>query len=548
MKFGPISVADAEGAILAHSVRTDQRVLKKGLVLDSAALSALRDAGIQSIVAARLETDDVPEDDAAAAIGAAALGDNATLTAPFTGRCNIVAASHGIAQIDEARLGQINRLDEALTIATVPRFAVVAPRQLVATVKIIPFAAPRAVVSEAEKIAASGGPLVRVAPFRELTGCLILSRLPGTKESILDNTVKTVRARLRAVDGRLVGEDRVDHDISAIAGAVSRALDGGCDLLFISGASAIVDRRDIVPAAIEASGGMIDHFGMPVDPGNLLLLGHMDRAGERVPVIGLPGCARSPKLNGFDWVLERLAAGLTVTRDDIMAMGAGGLLKEIPSRPQPRTGAEIRHGRDTGGSMAPRIAAIVLAAGRSRRMGPTNKLLAKVDGVAMVRHAVDAACAAGAAPIVVVTGHEADAVRAALAGTDVVYVHNPDYTDGLSGSLRHGVGALNEHCDGAVVCLGDMPRIGADHIRRLIAAFDPIEGRAICVPVHRGKRGNPVLWAARFLTEMTAVAGDVGAKHLIGEHAELVCEVPFDDDAVLLDVDTPDVLAAVRKS
>ena len=310
----------------------------------------------------------------------------------------------------------------------------------------------------------------------------------------------------------------------------------GHGLVMVSGASAIVDRRDVIPAAIERAGGVVEHFGMPVDPGNLMLLG---RVGH-VPVLGLPGCARSPRLNGFDWVLRRLLAGLPVGGREVMSMGAGGLLKEVAGRPLPRAAATEPAPKAV--PRAPAIAALVLAAGQSRRMGGTNKLLAAIDGVAMVKRAVDAALASRAEPVVVVTGHEPERIRRALAGLEVGFAHNPDYAAGLSASLKRGLAALPKGGDGVVVCLGDMPRVSAAQIDRLIAAFDPLEGRAICVPTVRGKRGNPVLWAGRFIPEMLELEGDVGAKHLIGQYPELVCEVAMTGDGPLLDIDTPAAL------
>ena len=140
----------------------------------------------------------------------------------------------------------------------------------------------------------------------------------------------------------------------------------------------------------------------------------------------------------------------------------------------------------------------------------------------------------------------AGAVSAALADLDVQVVHNPDFAQGLSTSLRRGVAAIDDSADAVLVCLGDMPRVRARHVERLLAAFDPVEGRSICVPTHRGKRGNPVLWDRRFLSEMLELRGDVGARHLIGEHEDVVCEVEMDDDGVLLDVDSPAALAALH--
>jgi molybdenum cofactor cytidylyltransferase len=295
----------------------------------------------------------------------------------------------------------------------------------------------------------------------------------------------------------------------------------------------------VVPAAIEAAGGAVDHFGMPVDPGNLMLLGHHGP----VPVVGLPGCARSPKLNGFDWVLQRFLAGLPVKPADVMGMGAGGLLKEISSRPQRREAAET-----ASAPRAPRIDAIILAAGQSRRMGRINKLLAEIDGTPMVVRVVDAVRQSQARNIIVVTGHEAERVRAVLDGREVTFAENTAYADGLSASLTRGLGALAPDADGVLVVLGDMPAVRPSHLDHLIAAFNPIEGRAICVPTTAGKRGNPVLWGAAFFDEMAAVVGDVGARHLIGEHPDEVCEVAIDDDAIFLDIDTPDALTAFGRS
>jgi molybdenum cofactor cytidylyltransferase len=307
------------------------------------------------------------------------------------------------------------------------------------------------------------------------------------------------------------------------------------DLVLIAGASAITDRRDVLPAAIEQAGGIVEHFGMPVDPGNLLLLA---RLHER-PVLGLPGCARSPKLNGFDWVLQRLFAGLDVRQDDIMGMGVGGLLTEIPSRPQPRDRKISARGD--------RIVGVLLAAGQSTRMGRANKLLAEIDGKAMVLHAVDAMLGSKVDQVILVTGHEADQVREALGDRRLTIVHNPDYAEGLSTSLRTALDALPDDAGGFLVGLGDMPRLRSADLDRLIAAFNPLEGRSICVPVVNGKRGNPVLFSTEYVKEMREIEGDVGARHLIGLHAEHVCEIEMDDEASLIDVDTKEALAALSK-
>lgn len=541
MRFGDIPLDEAEGAILAHAFRAGGLAFAKGRRLSAEDVAALRAQGAASVVAAKHEPGDVPEDEAAARLARAVMGDGVEAGAASTGRVNLFAGRPGLLLVDVERLDRLNLIDESLTVATLPPFEPVEPRRMVATVKVIPFAAPEAAVAAAEEV----GRLVRVAPFRRLRAALVQTRLPGTKESVLDKTVGATRDRLEALGCTLDLDLRGPHEAGWIAGALASAREGGADLLLAIGASAITDRRDVLPAGVERAGGTVEHFGMPVDPGNLLLLA---RLGE-TPVLGLPGCARSPKPNGFDWVLRRLVAGLPVTRADLMRMGAGGLLIEIPTRPLPRASAapapSPAPGPDPGPARAPKVAALVLAAGRSSRMG-ANKLLAPVEGRPMLRHAVEAALASRADSVLVVTGHEREAVEAALSGLPVTLVHSPSHAEGLSASLKAGIAALPPDIDAAVVCLGDMPRVGAAVIDRLIDAYAPAEGRAVCVPTHAGKRGNPVLWDRRFFAEILDLRGDVGARHLIGAHADRVVEVPVQDAGVLLDVDTPSALAALR--
>jgi molybdenum cofactor cytidylyltransferase len=535
MIFGPTPLSEAEGAILAHSVTANGVRMKKGRYLSKDDIAALAQAGVGEVIAARLEADDVDEDTAANAIAKACQGAGARLQAAFTGRCNLYADGPGVLVIDRVRVNQLNRLHEAITIATLAPHEAVEAGQMLATIKIIPFAAPREAVDAAIVIATQGAPLLHIAPYRARRAGLIMTTLAATKTSVLDKTAAVLRERLEHLGSVLVDEDRCSHDAADIAHAVGKQLALGLDPILIFGASAITDRRDEVPGGIVAAGGEIKHFGMPVDPGNLLLLAEHGRTS----IIGLPGCARSPKLNGFDWVLQRLLADQAMGPDEITAMGAGGLLKEIPSRPQLRAGA-------SAAPKAPRIAALILAAGQSRRMGVTNKLLAEIDGKAMLARVVEAAKASQVEYLLAVTGHEADTVAAALTSYDVPTVHNPAFADGLSTSLHTGVDALPDNLDGVIVLLGDMPRIAPSHINRLIAAYNPVEGRAICVPTYQGKRGNPVLFGAQFFAEMTQVGGDSGAKHLIGENEDELVEVAMEDDAIFLDVDTPDALTAIR--
>jgi molybdenum cofactor cytidylyltransferase len=540
MIVGPTPIAAASGALLAHTVRAGKLVLKKGRLLSDADIGALAAAGVVEVFAARLEPGEVGEDAAAERIAASLLGPGIRANAPFTGRVNLFAEAAGVLSVDKARLDRLNLVDESATVATLPPYAVVEPGQMVATIKIIPFAAPDHVLRRVETISGSlRTPLMRVDAFATKRVALIQSTLPSVKPSVLDKTVDVTTNRLDRFGAVLTEERRCDHTAAAIALASVEAIAEKPDILLIAGASAIVDRRDALPAGIVEAGGTIHHYGMPVDPGNMILMGEI--AG--IPVVGLPGCARSPKLNGFDWVLERLCANLPVGAQEIMAMGAGGLLAEIPSRGMPR--ATLPDGSAVEPQRAPRIAALVLAAGQSRRMGSANKLLQVVAGRPMLTHALDAVDASDTCATVVVTGHETDAVSPLLQGRDLLAVHNPDYAQGLSISLKTGLQALPRNIDGVLVCLGDMPQVTSKHLNMMIAAFNPLEGRALVVPTYQGKRGNPVLWSAEFLTALQAVTGDQGAKPLFAEHADRLAEVEMSDAAVLLDIDTPAKLAEI---
>ena len=535
MKFGRFGAAGAAGIVLAHGLRAGGRTFRKGRVLSNADAEILEREGFEAIVGARIDAGDVAEDAAAQAAAQALAGPGVRVGAPFTGRCNVFAAADGLFLVSAPDLDRFNAVDEALTVATLPGSRAVREGEMLATIKVIPFAVPGEVLDRA--LAGLGPePAIRVAVFDPMDAAVIQTRLPSTKETVLDKTSRVLQSRIEALSGRVVHDARCAHDAVAVAPAVGRALDAGARLVLVAGASAIVDRRDVIPSGIVAAGGEVLHLGMPVDPGNLLLLA---RCRGR-PVLGLPGCARSPALNGLDLILERLAAGLDVAPCDIMAMGVGGLLKETTVRPR-------RGSRGPSPARATRVSALVLAAGRSTRMGPVNKLLAPLGARVMVRAVVEQLEASSVRPIVVVTGHEAERVGEALAGTGVRLVHNTAYREGLSGSIRAGLAALPESVEAAMICLGDMPLVASRHVEKLVAAFDPAEGREICVPVFEDERGNPVLFARRFFEEMAAVRGDVGARHLIGEYEEYVCEVAMDDRAVLVDVDSPQALRELAR-
>lgn len=534
MKFGPASPADALGGVTVHTLRQGSLVLKKGTTIGSAEVEALNKAGVREIVVVRLEDGDVSEDVAAGGIARAIAGEGVDVERAFTGRSNLFAAQAGVLVVDREAVDNINRVDEAITFATLPAFKAVVVGEMIATVKIVPFGIAADLCDRAVAAAETGR--MRVAPYKIKRVGIVSTVLPGLAVKVIDKTLRVTADRLAPAGAAVIAERRVPHEEAALAAAIKELLGLGAELVIVFGASAIADRRDVIPAALESVGGKIEHFGMPVDPGNLLLIGNAGGA----PVLGAPGCARSPVENGFDWVLMRLLAGLKVTRSDLTGMGVGGLLMEIITRPQPRKSSDAEGNRN--------IAGVILAAGRSTRMGGPNKLLAELGGKPLVRIVTEQVLASKVSEAIVVTGHQAAQVEKALAGLKVKFVRNPDFATGLASSVKTGIAAVSATADAAVVCLGDMPLIDARLIDRLIGAFAPDRGNLIAVPVSDNRRGNPVLWSRRFFDELMTLDGDVGARHLIARHNEAVAEVPVEGRGAFLDIDTPEALAAARQS
>ncbi|MCB1449820.1 MAG: molybdopterin-binding/glycosyltransferase family 2 protein [Nitratireductor sp.] len=525
MKFGPVRASEAEGAILAHGLRLPGGIaIRKGTVLAHGDISAIMAAGIDEVIVARAESDDIGENDAAYAIANALVGPGLRAEAAATGRVNLYATADGLFVADAEKVNSINRIDPGITLATLPNLLEVNSGRMVATVKIIPYAVDGAAVASAA--AAAGNGVIAINAYSPRRIGVVATQLPSLKPSVMDKTIRVLKGRLAISGSSIVREIRTEHLQEAVAAGI-RALIGESDIVLVFGASAICDVDDVIPTAIKAEGGKVLHFGMPVDPGNLMLLGEVD--GK--PVIGAPGCARSPAENGFDWILQRLIAGRKVTADEITGMGVGGLLMEIGSRPQPREGK----------SRNPKISAIILAAGQSTRMGPANKLLAKIDGKPMIAHVADAAIGAHPFDVIAVTGHQAQSVKEALSDRALKLVHNAEFATGMASSLRAGISAVDPASDGAMVMLGDMPRIEAAMLEKVINAFAASKPHPVVVATCNGKRGNPVIWPRRFFEQLLQVQGDKGARDLL---ADLVNETVMVEigEAASLDLDTREAL------
>ncbi len=534
MKFGALDIdaAELEGSILAHTLRlaAGRGAVKKGSHLDRAAIERLRTSGYRQVTVARLDPDDVHEDQAARELASCLQDPSLAISEPSTGRSNVHACRAGLLIVDRGRIDAANAISESITVATLPDHQLVRNGTMVATVKVIPFAVPRGDIARWRTVLGNGGAL-RIAALEHRDAGLVLTELPGISQALLERASRAQRARLAALGSTVRREIRCEHSVGAVARAIGMLRDEACDPILLLGASAIVDRGDVIPSGLVEAGGEVVHLGMPVDPGNLLMVG---RLAERT-VFGLPGCARSLNPSGFDQVLERHLAGERLDSALISRLGVGGLLKEIAERPMRRS-VPSRARTDK------RIGAVVLAAGESRRMGSTNKLTVPIDGTPMVARVVDMLLQSRATPVLVVTGHEPERIADALEGRKVRLVHNPDYADGIASSIRVGIEALGDGVDGAVIALADMPWVDATVVDKLIDAYTADGELSIFVPMFGRKRGNPVLWGAQHFPELAALSGDVGGKALFHRHSAAICYVDVESASINIDVDTPEAM------
>ena len=531
MEFGEVETKAAAGKILAHSAKTPGKRLPKGTLLDENHIALLSDAGVAKVMVATINEGEIREDEAAQRIAMSTKGKNLRVGKPTNGRANLFSETAGLFRVDATKVNGLNAIDPALTLATLRDREHVEKGRLVATVKVIPFAARQTSVEEIEEMDAT----MNVAGYLDNKVAMVQTRLPAIKDKALDKTLRVTKDRLESCNSRLVCELRCDHSEESLLASMKEAMEKKPDILLVSGASAVCDEKDVIPAAIRKADGEVRRVGMPVDPGNLLVVGRIGKTA----VIGLPGCARSPKENGFDWVLRRLCAGECITEDDIANMGVGGLLEETIERSQPR----LRKKEQTAGPLA----AILLAAGLSTRMGEKNKLLEPWKGEPLIFHAAKVLSKGKEdgllAKVFVVTGNDQKQVEESLSGLDLLCAYNKNYEMGMASSLATGISALGDEVAGVFVCLGDMPAVDLALLEKLGSAFLPAEGKDIVVPSCGPRRGHPVLFGARHFRELVLLKGDVGARSVLSHNEEAIVEVEAGNEA-LLDLDDPSSFAS----
>ena len=336
MKFEPVPLSEAKGKILGHNIAglNGQRMLRKGRPLTDEDLENLRVLGRTSVYVAQMEPDDVDENKAARRVAEAICGAGLHITGVASGRANLLAEQQGIPRIDVERLAQINGCN-GITLATVMTHSPVHARQIVATVKIIPYAVPESIVRQAEAIASGARQIVCVDALPSRSVGMILSGSTSLQQR-LTSDFAPLNGRIEKLGSSVTRTDFValddEVDENALADMLKEQISTGVRMILIAGETAIMDMHDIVPRAVERAGGTVESVGAPVDPGNLLMLAYIND----VPVIGAPGCARSRKTNIVDWILPRLLVGDRLTRRDIVELGHGGLLQDVRERGMPR--------------------------------------------------------------------------------------------------------------------------------------------------------------------------------------------------------------------
>ena len=452
-----------------------------------------------------------------------------------TGRVNIKVPQQGLVRYDREVIRKINEIDERITFALVQHNQLLTAGQMAATLKIIPFFVPETSLQKIEDLVADS-PAFSFHPLRQARVALIQTRIDGQPDRLFAATENVTAARLQVLRCDLVASHICRHTRQEVAELITSCSQTGAEIILVCGGSAIIDRQDELPQAVVMAGGVITQLGLAVDPGNLLMFAEIGK----LPVIGMPGCARSPKLNGLDWVLQLILADIEMTRAEFADMAAGGLLMEIASRPLPRAIA-------TRPKQPDRLVGMLLAAGQSRRMGGQNKLLADIAGKPMVRHVAETMCDAGIDDLTVVIGHQADQVAAALDQLPVNLLFNPQFAAGQGHSVAAGITGLDDSVTDVVIALGDMPLVSIETLRQLIAAHQACvdHQRRITLPSCAGKRGNPVIWGSAFFPELKQLHGDSGGRQVLQDHLAAHNLVESTASTIFQDIDTPAELQAV---
>ena len=531
MKIENLDPEKSKGSILAQSYSLSERRLSKGTHVSKAIVELLNRENVKTILCAVPHAGDMHEDTAAKAISNAIDRKQIYAEEASTGRVNFKTPELCIVRYNRELIKKINLVNESIAFSIVEHNQLLAKNDLIATLKIIPFFASKIYV---ERVVAllSKYEIFKIHRLEEKKVDFIQTYYNWQKRSIFKATSNVTRSRLDALGCLLEKETLIPHDHESLCSEIKSSLDSGAQVLLISGASAITDRSDYIPRAILSVGGEIIQYGLAVDPGNLLLIGQIGST----TVIGMPGCARSPKLNGFDWVLQLLMANIPITKEELADMGAGGLLMEIASRPLPRALSKSVYKREK------KIMGVILAAGNSTRMGKDNKLLRNVGDASLVRNTAVEMLNSDVDSCSIVLGYQSDKVAEVIKDLNISLILNPLWQEGQASSLKAALNTLDDTYSDLLIMLGDLPGVKSRHINTIIEEHLLTNNRRskITIPSFNGKKGNPVIWGRSFFPDLSNLEGDVGGRALFNHHPAAINLLDMDDPAVVTDTDTPE--------
>ena len=328
MQFGSVKLDKSEGSILAHSIKLENLNIRKGTILSEKHIIDLSNKGVKTVVVARLENGDIEENKSAIIISKAFTNNSLILSKANTGRINIFSKHDGLLRYNFSSIINFNLIDEGIALSLLAQNSFVKKKQLIGTLKVIPYSLPKKTILKFSGFEN----LIIVKPFKQKKFSLIQTSYSNIKKSFFEKTITETKKRVENLGGSLVDDIICEHNGKELTSKIETIIDKDIDILLISCASAVSDRNDILPKSIMDLGGDIIHFGLPVDPGNLLILASLNNKF----LVGMPGCSRSPSLNGLDLILRMLTAEININKQIIASLGVGGLLKDTRLRPFPR--------------------------------------------------------------------------------------------------------------------------------------------------------------------------------------------------------------------
>ena len=531
MKIQSLGPQNSIGAVLAQTYNLPGKIISKGTFVTNEIVAYFKTGKIKTILCAVPDEGDIHEDEAAEAISSAIDKNHIYADKASTGRVNFKSQSLCLVRYDRDLIKEVNLVDESIAFSIVEHNQLLAEGDLIATLKIIPFFMQKKYVDRVIKILAKDN-LFKIHSLKKKEVTLIQTCFEWQKKSIFTATSNVTKARLEALGCSLNKEKLINHDYDTLRTVIRSSVKSGPEILLISGASAITDRSDYIPKAILSEGGKIIQYGLAVDPGNLLLIGQVGNT----TVIGMPGCARSPKLNGFDWVLQLLMADIPINREELADMGAGGLLMEIASRPLPRALAKSVSKREK------KVMGVILAAGNSTRMGKDNKLLRNIGDAPLIRNTAIEMLKSELDTCSIVLGYQSDKVADVIKDLNINLILNPLWKEGQASSLRAAINTLDSTYSDLLIMLGDLPGIKSSHINSVIEEHLLTDNRKskITIPSFKGQKGNPVIWGRSFFHDLSNLEGDVGGRTLFSEHPAAINMLEMDDPWVVKDADTPE--------